>query len=139
MEKKRKRLIKLFNSFTLRYKDSIRYVKLEKSKTKRVFYGVRKFGLSYILYNMARLRTPGLFWSIKTKLFLGRKMVWPASDVGANVFSMYGILQDKTERKLALWMIKNFGNRTAEETWESNSSKTLPKEICIKGQAKTSP
>ena len=31
-------------------------------------------------------------------------------------------------------MIKNFGNRTAEEIWESNSSKTLPKELWLRAK-----
>lgn len=32
-------------------------------------------------------------------------------------------------------MIKNFGNRTAEEIWESNSSKLIPKELWLRAKA----
>lgn len=32
-------------------------------------------------------------------------------------------------------MIKNFGNRTAEEVWEKSSSKSLPKELWMRAKA----
>ncbi len=32
-------------------------------------------------------------------------------------------------------MIKNFGNRTAEEVWENSSSKYLPKELWLRAKA----
>jgi proteic killer suppression protein len=32
-------------------------------------------------------------------------------------------------------MIKNFGNRTAEEVWENSSSKSLPKELWLRAKA----
>ena len=32
-------------------------------------------------------------------------------------------------------MIKNFGNRTAEEIWENTSSKALPKELWLRAKA----
>ena len=32
-------------------------------------------------------------------------------------------------------MIKNFGNRTAEEVWENSSSKAIPKELWIRAKA----
>ena len=32
-------------------------------------------------------------------------------------------------------MIKNFGNRTAQEIWESSSSKSLPKELWLRAKA----
>jgi toxin HigB-1 len=32
-------------------------------------------------------------------------------------------------------MIKNFGNRTAEEIWENTSSKALPKELWLRAKS----
>jgi proteic killer suppression protein len=32
-------------------------------------------------------------------------------------------------------MIKNFGNRAAEEIWETNSSKLIPKELWLRAKA----
>lgn len=32
-------------------------------------------------------------------------------------------------------MIKNFGNRAAEEIWELNSSKSIPKELWLRAKA----
>ena len=106
-DNRRQRLLELFCVCVVKYTDSIQYVKSEKNKLKRALYGFNTFGFSYILYNLARFRVPGLFGHISCKLFFGRKMVLPISDIGANVFSMYGILPHKSERKLALWIMKN--------------------------------
>lgn len=106
-DNKRQRLLELFLARVLKYEDSMRYIQFEKSKIKRALYGFKKFSFSYTLYNLSRLRIPGLFWDIHSEIFSGRQMVWPVRDIGANIFSMYGISPHKSERKLALWIMKN--------------------------------
>lgn len=32
-------------------------------------------------------------------------------------------------------MIKHFGSRIAEEIWDTNSSKSIPKELCLRAKA----
>ena len=107
MDNRRQRLLELFLACVLKYEDSIQYVKSEKNKMKRALYGFKEFGFSYILYNLSRFRVPGLFGSIYGELFFGRKMIWPTGDIGANAFSMYGILPHKSEKKLTLWIMRN--------------------------------
>jgi len=103
----RQKLTELFLFNVNKYKDSLQYAKSENSKLKRAFYNFKKFGFSYISYNMSKFGVPGHFGSIRSKLFFGRKMIWPASDINADVFSMYSILPHKSERKLTLWIMKN--------------------------------
>ncbi len=107
IDNKKQKLLDSFLSCVLRHKDSMQCVKFEKSKLKRAVYGLKKFGFSYVLYNLSRFRVPGLFGSIYSKLFFGRKMIWPVGDITANVFSMYGISPHKSEKRLTLWIIKN--------------------------------
>ena len=110
MDNKRNKLFEQFLVCVLKYEDSMRYIKLERNKIKRALYGFKKFGFSYILYNLSRFRVPGLFGNIHSEFFFGRKMIWPISDIGANIFSMYGILPHKSERKLTLWIMRNLGD-----------------------------
>ena len=104
---KRQKLTELFLFYVNRYKDSLQYAKSENSKFKRVFYNFKRFGFSYLLYNLSRLRVSKIFGNMRSGLFFGRKMIWPAKNISATVCSMYGITHHKSERKLTLWMIKN--------------------------------
>lgn len=106
----KQKLLELFSYKILKQKDSMRYIKFKKNKIKRFFYSLKKFGFSYILYNLSRFRVPILFGNIHTKLFFGKKMIWPASDISANVFSMYGISPHKSEKRLILWVINNLND-----------------------------
>ena len=100
----------MFLTSVSKYEDSLQYIKFEKDKLKRILYGLNKFGFSYVLYNLSRFKVPGLFGDIRGQFFFGREMIWPIGDIGANVFSMYGISPHKSEKKLALWIIKNIGD-----------------------------
>lgn len=102
-------LLSLFDIYVSSYKDQIQYDKSEKFKIKRFFHNARALGLPYILYSLLRLKLPIFVKNIRAKLFFGKKMVLPANDMVANAFAMYGIMNDKSERKLTLWMIKNLG------------------------------
>lgn len=104
---KKQKLLELFVEREAIFNNSMKYAKSEQSKIRRVFYGFKKFGFPYFLYNLVRFNTPILLKNIHGKLFFGRKMVWPASDIGASVLSMYGISPHKSERRLARWLIKN--------------------------------
>ena len=110
MDDKRQKLLESFFSCALKHKNSMRYARTEKNKIKRAFYGFKEFGFSYILYNLCRFKVPGLLGNTSGKLFFGRKMIWPAGDIGANVLSMYGIHPHKSEKRLALWIINNLNN-----------------------------
>lgn len=107
INKRKQNLLESFRTHALKYEGSIRYIKSGKNRVERVLYSLKTLGLSYVMYNLSRLRVPGIFGDIRVRLFFGKEMIWPVGDVGANVFSMYGVSPHKSERKLALWIIKN--------------------------------
>jgi FkbM family methyltransferase len=107
MNSERKKIINLFSSRVLKYKDSMQYGKKENNKLKRVLYNFGLFGLSYVYYHLARLRLLNLLGDVQCFLFFGKKMRLPLSDINTGVFAMYGISPHKSERKLALWMMEN--------------------------------
>lgn len=107
LKKRRQILLERHLVYASKYKDFMKYLRSEKNKIRRVIYGLKKFGLPYALYHLSRFNVPGLFGNIRGNLFFGRKMILPASDIGACVLSMYGILQHKSEKKLTVWFIKN--------------------------------
>lgn len=137
MNNKTQKLLELFLSRVSKYEGSMKYIGNEKNKMKRVFHGLKKFGFSYALYNLSRFRVPILFGSTRANLFFGRKMIWPTSDIGANVFSMYGISPHKSERKLAIWIIKKL--KDSEVFYDVGAHlgyyTALSQELLTKGEA----
>ena len=101
----RQRLTEQFTIRVSEYKDAIRSTGSGDPKIRKIFRNLKQFGPSYVLYTLARFNVPGLWGSARGKLFWGRNMVWPASDIGTHVFSMYGIAHHKSERRLTRWMI----------------------------------
>jgi len=89
------------------YKDSIQYKKSENNKLKRALYNFRLFGSPYVWYQLSRIGLLGFLENMQGTFFSGKKMVLPAGDMGTSVFSMYGILPHKSERRLTLWIMKN--------------------------------
>lgn len=110
MDNKKQKLFEQYFAYVSKYKDSVRYAKSEHNKFKRAFYNVKKFGFPYLLYSLVRMRASWFFGNMNSELFFGRKMILPASDIGAHVLSMYRIAHHKSERRLTLWMIKNIGD-----------------------------
>lgn len=104
--KERYKLKEFFIQCVLKHKNSMQYIKNEKSKIKRFFYNFKKFGVYYVMYNLSRFKIHSI-WNISAKLFFGRKMIWPSSDMGANVLLMYRISPHKSEKKLTVWMMDN--------------------------------
>ncbi len=107
----RQTTLDLFYRYVSVFEDQMRYMKSEKSKIKRVVHNTRVLGLPYVFYSLSRFRLLGFLKNIRIKFFFGKTMILPADDVGANVFSMYGIMPHKSERRLTLWLIKNLGDR----------------------------
>lgn len=107
MSDDRQKLIDLFSLCVLGYKNSLRYGRSEKSRVKKFFNNLKNFGIAYLFYQLARRRLMKFPKNITAKFFFGKKMLFPATDINASVFSMYGISPDKSERKLSLWFIKN--------------------------------
>ncbi|MEK7614396.1 MAG: FkbM family methyltransferase [Patescibacteria group bacterium] len=104
---KRQKITNLLYRHISIFEDQMRYMKSEKSKIKRVVHNTKVLGLPYVFYSLSRFRLLGFLKNIRIKFFFGKMMILPASDMGASVFSMYGIMPHKSERRLALWLIKN--------------------------------
>lgn len=98
---------KVFLDYVKRYKNAMRFSLAEKSKTKKFVYGVYTFGLMYVLYHLSKRKNHLLFGSISTRLFFGKKMTFPATDIGTYTLGMYKISPHGCERKLTMWMLKN--------------------------------
>lgn len=97
---------RLFRAAVDTYKNAMKYAKKEDGKVKRMFYGLKHFGLAYVFFTVVRYRIPFLLKHVKVDLFFGRSMVLPFSDIGSHVLSIYGMIPHRSERKLSLWMMK---------------------------------
>lgn len=106
----RQKTLDSYHAYVSKYKDSMHYARSEQSGFRRVLHNLKEFGLPYVLYSASRAMPLGFLGDMHGRLFFGRKMIWPVSDVSAIVSSMYGIAHHKSERRLTLWMIKNVGD-----------------------------
>ncbi len=88
------------------YKASIEYGRRQSSRIKRFLYNFNKFGIPYVRYQLSRLGIPQPFPTVRAVVF-DRQLVLPARDVGSHILNMYGILPERSERRLALWLINN--------------------------------
>ena len=107
MDIRKQKLLEQYLTSVSRYKDAMQYAKNEPSKFKRALRNFKTFGFSYLAYSLARTKARGVLGNMRSTLFFGREMIWPAGDVSATVSSMYGIAHHKSERRLTLWMIKS--------------------------------
>lgn len=77
----------------------------------RFLFNITRFGLRYIRYQWALRRLPTFSCNIQCWLFFGKNMSLPVRDVGSHIFSLYGILPDKSEQKITRWFIRHLTPR----------------------------
>ncbi|MEK7505353.1 MAG: FkbM family methyltransferase [Patescibacteria group bacterium] len=89
------------------YTKSVSYKKLGKSFLERAIFNYRLFGLSYVRAQISRLPHLRAIVGVREVFLFGKKMRLPVKDAGTSVLAVYGISPHKSERKLAIWLIKN--------------------------------
>lgn len=103
MKRDKEMVLDQFLKSARRYKDAMHRSKDRGNVFKTIFLNLRQFGMEYVWYHLPYLRPPWL----RSKLFFGKYMHLPLWDTDARVFSMYGFLPEKSEKKLTQWFIKN--------------------------------
>lgn len=101
------KLLQTFDNAVSRHKYLIKKIREERSKIKRVFLNLKAYGFRYILFICVRFNIPFPKKQFTARLFLGKKMIWPITDISAHMLSLYTIMSDSSERKLTRFLLKN--------------------------------
>lgn len=107
MTEKREDLVRVFKKKCNDYLSSFEGTRSEASFIGRVFHNIQVYGPSYLFLQLCRFRVRGLFWNTTIRLFNGKTMILPVSDIGTHIFGMHGILPHRSERKLTFWFLRN--------------------------------